>query len=101
MTEFGKTPLYNEKQLQEFGYNIAIYPVTSLRLSNKAIEKGYARLKKEGGNASSWKICKRVKSYTNFCDTQITSTLTKISIISKYRRQRSQKWPKTLKKRRI
>ena len=52
MTEFGKTPLYNEKQLREFGYNIAIYPVTSLRLSNKAIEKGYARLKKEGGNAS-------------------------------------------------
>ena len=28
MTEFGKTPLYSKKQLQEFGYNIAIYPVT-------------------------------------------------------------------------
>ena len=47
MTEFGKTPLYNEKQLQEFGYNIAIYPVTSLRLSNKAIEKG-CQIKERG-----------------------------------------------------
>ena len=51
MTEFGKTPLYEKKQLEEFGYNIAIYPVTSLRLANKAIEDGYHQLKDEGTNA--------------------------------------------------
>ena len=52
MTEFGKTPLYSKKQLQEFGYNIAIYPVTSLRLANKAVEDGFKQLKDEGTNAS-------------------------------------------------
>jgi len=51
MTEFGKTPLYSKKQLQEFGYNIAIYPVTSLRLANKAVEDGFKQLKDEGTNA--------------------------------------------------
>ena len=51
MTEFGKTPLYEKKQLEEFGYNIAIYPVSSLRLANKAIEDGYRQLKEEGTNA--------------------------------------------------
>ncbi|HIP08319.1 MAG TPA: methylisocitrate lyase, partial [Rhodospirillales bacterium] len=51
MTEFGKTPLYSKKQLQEFGYNIAIYPVTSLRLANKAVEDGFRQLKDEGTNA--------------------------------------------------
>jgi len=51
MTEFGKTPLYSKKQLQEFGYNIAIYPVTSLRLANKAVEDGLKQLKDEGTNS--------------------------------------------------
>ena len=51
MTEFGKTPLYEKKELEEFGYNIAIYPVSSLRLANKAIEDGYRQLKEEGTNA--------------------------------------------------
>ena len=51
MTEFGKTPLYSKKQLQEFGYNIAIFPVTSLRLANKAVEDGFKQLKEDGTNA--------------------------------------------------
>ena len=51
MTEFGKTPLYSKIQLQEFGYNIAIYPVTSLRLANKAVEDGFKKLKDKGTNA--------------------------------------------------
>lgn len=50
MTEFGKTPLYTKDQLTEFGYNIAIYPVTSLRLSNKAVEDGYRRILQDGTN---------------------------------------------------
>ena len=51
MTEFGKTPLYSKKQLQEFGYNIAIFPVTSLRLANKAVEDGLKQLKEDGTNS--------------------------------------------------
>jgi methylisocitrate lyase len=51
MTEFGKTPLYSKNQLQEFGYNIAIFPVTSLRLANKAVEDGFKQLKEDGTNA--------------------------------------------------
>jgi len=51
MTEFGKTPLYQKKKLEEFGYNIVIYPVTSLRLANKAVEEGFRQLKDEGTNA--------------------------------------------------
>jgi methylisocitrate lyase len=50
MTEFGKTPLYTKEQLAEFGYNIAIYPVTSLRLSNKAVEDNYRQLMADGTN---------------------------------------------------
>ena len=48
MTEFGKTPLYSKQQLIEFGYNIAIYPVSSLRLAMGAVESAYAALKEEG-----------------------------------------------------
>ena len=48
MTEFGKTPLYSKQQLIDFGYNIAIYPVSSLRLAMGAIESAYAALKEEG-----------------------------------------------------
>ena len=51
MTEFGKTILFNKKQLEKFGYNIAIYPVTTLRLANKAVEDGLRQLKEEGTNA--------------------------------------------------
>ena len=50
MTEFGKTPLYTADQLAEFGYNIVIYPVTSLRLSNKAVEDGYRQILEDGTN---------------------------------------------------
>ena len=48
MTEFGKTPMYGAETLQNFGYNIAIYPVSSLRLALGAIEKAFKLLKKEG-----------------------------------------------------
>jgi methylisocitrate lyase len=48
LTEFGKTPLLTKKELEDLGYNIAIYPVTSLRLAMKAIEDGFAAIKEEG-----------------------------------------------------
>ncbi len=52
MTEFGKTPLLTNRQLEDLGFNIAIYPVTSLRLSMKAVEEGFAELKRSGTQTS-------------------------------------------------
>ena len=51
LTEFGKTPLLTKAQLEGLGYNIAIYPVTSLRLAMKAIEDGFASIKRDGTQA--------------------------------------------------
>ena len=40
MTEFGKTKLLSYKQLEDIGYNIVIYPVTTQRLAMKSVEDG-------------------------------------------------------------
>lgn len=48
MTEFGKTKLLSYKTLQELGYNIVIYPVTTLRLAMKAVEEGLADILAKG-----------------------------------------------------
>ena len=48
MTEFGKSKLLSAKQLSNLGFNIVIYPVTTLRLAMKAIEDGLATIKREG-----------------------------------------------------
>ncbi|MBL6865164.1 MAG: methylisocitrate lyase, partial [Rhodospirillales bacterium] len=48
MTEFGKTPLYSLKELENFGFNIAIYPVSSLRIALGAIEDSFSILKEKG-----------------------------------------------------
>ena len=42
MTEFGKSKLLNYKQLEELGYNIVIYPVSTQRLAMKNVEDGRA-----------------------------------------------------------
>ncbi|MDR3456945.1 MAG: methylisocitrate lyase [Verrucomicrobiae bacterium] len=52
MTEFGKSKILSAKQLSELGFNLVIYPVTTLRLAMKAIEDGLATIKKEGSQAS-------------------------------------------------
>jgi methylisocitrate lyase len=52
MTEFGKSKLLTTKQLTEVGFNIVIYPVTTLRLAMKAVEDGLATVKKEGTQES-------------------------------------------------
>ena len=39
-TEFGKTKLLNYKELENLGYNIVIYPVTTQRLAMKNVEDG-------------------------------------------------------------
>jgi methylisocitrate lyase len=40
MTEFGKSPLLTARQLADIGYNVVIYPVTTLRLAMFAVEAG-------------------------------------------------------------
>ena len=40
MTEFGKSKLFNYKELEQLGYNIVIYPVTTQRLAMKNVEDG-------------------------------------------------------------
>lgn len=48
MTEFGKSKLLTAKQLQDLGYNMVIYPVTTFRLAMKATVDGLAEIKKVG-----------------------------------------------------
>ena len=40
MTEFGKSKLLNYKELENLGYNIVIYPVSTQRLAMKNVEDG-------------------------------------------------------------
>lgn len=48
MTEFGKSPLLSTEQLANLGYNVVIYPVTTLRLAMQAIENGLQTLADDG-----------------------------------------------------
>jgi methylisocitrate lyase len=48
MTEFGKTPYYTAEQFEEWGYKMVIYPVTSLRVAAKAIERVYRLIRETG-----------------------------------------------------
>ena len=49
MTEFGKSKLLDYQTLCNLGYNIVIYPVTTVRLAMKAVEEGLDHLMKAGG----------------------------------------------------
>ena len=48
MTEFGKTKILSYKQLENFGYNIVIYPITTQRLAMKSVEDGLRDIFKHG-----------------------------------------------------
>ena len=48
MTEFGKSKLFNYKELENLGYNIVIYPVTTQRLAMKSVEDGLRAIIKDG-----------------------------------------------------
>jgi len=48
MTEFGKSKLLNKSELENLGYNIVIYPVTTQRLAMKNVEDGLKSLFKSG-----------------------------------------------------
>ncbi|BFH61350.1 methylisocitrate lyase [Paenibacillus azoreducens] len=53
MTEFGKTPYYTADQFESWGYNMVIYPVTSLRVAAKAYERVFAEISQTGTQINS------------------------------------------------
>ena len=48
MTEFGKSKLLSYKKLEELGFNIVIYPVTTQRLAMKNVEDGLRAIFTDG-----------------------------------------------------
>jgi len=51
MTEFGKSELLTAAQLSDIGYNVVIYPVTTLRLAMHAVEVGLREINSAGTQA--------------------------------------------------
>jgi len=48
MTEFGKSKLLSANELENLGYNIVIYPVTTQRLAMKSVEDGLHTIMNDG-----------------------------------------------------
>jgi len=49
MTEFGRTPFLTAQEFQDLGYAMVIWPVSHLRVANKAMEQLYAAIRTDGG----------------------------------------------------
>lgn len=52
MTEFGRTPVFTAAEFEAMGYAMVIWPVSSLRVANRAQERLYAMLRAEGSTAA-------------------------------------------------
>lgn len=52
ITEFGKTPLYNKKQLNDWGADMVLYPLSAFRAMNKAAERVYTSILERGDQAA-------------------------------------------------
>ena len=48
MTEFGKSKLLSSNELENLGYQIVIYPVTTPRLAMRSVEDGLRAIMKDG-----------------------------------------------------
>lgn len=53
MTEFGKTPFLTVKEFEQLGYQVVLFPVTTLRVAMKAIDAVLAELKSTGTQRDS------------------------------------------------
>jgi len=51
MTEFGRTPHFTAAEFQAMGYDIVIWPATSVRVEGYAVRDLYAHIKETGGTA--------------------------------------------------
>jgi methylisocitrate lyase len=49
MTEFGRTPFFTASEFEAMGYRMVIWPVSALRVANKAQGKLYAAIARDGG----------------------------------------------------
>lgn len=49
MTEFGRTPFFTASEFEGMGYRMVIWPVSALRVANKAQAKLYAAIRRDGG----------------------------------------------------
>ena len=49
MTEFGRTPFFTASEFEAMGYRMVIWPVSAFRVANKAQERLYAALRRDGG----------------------------------------------------
>ncbi len=49
MTEFGRTPFFTAAEFQQFGYAMVIWPVSSLRVANKAQQELFEAIRRDGG----------------------------------------------------
>ena len=49
MTEFGRTPFFTASEFEAMGYKMVIWPVSSLRMANKAQADLYAAIARDGG----------------------------------------------------
>lgn len=52
MTEFGRTPALTAAEFEELGYDMVIWPVSSLRVANKAQQALYATLAADGATTA-------------------------------------------------
>lgn len=52
MTEFGRTPALTAAEFHKLGYDMLIWPVSSLRVANKAQEQLYATISRDGSPAA-------------------------------------------------
>jgi len=53
MADGGRTPIRSKKQLEEIGYQIAIFPATTALASAHAVESALNVLKEEGTSQSA------------------------------------------------
>jgi methylisocitrate lyase len=49
MTEFGRTPFFTAREFEAMGYRMVIWPASSLRVANKAQERLYTAIRRDGG----------------------------------------------------
>ena len=49
MTEFGRTHFFTAVEFEQMGYKMVIWPVSSLRVANKAQAKLFAAIRRDGG----------------------------------------------------
>ena len=64
MTEFGRTPYFTAEQFQDMGYDIVIWPATSMRVAAGAMQELYAHIRDHGGaEALIDKMPSRAKLY--------------------------------------